>query len=384
MLTERLREAITITTRILDRVEQIDAREAADLVEHFAELERLAVAGRTIAGRCVEKAGLWRERGYRSPAQWMAIQAQSTIGAAIATLETGRNVEQLAATRDAFKSGSLSAHQAREIAAAAVASPETEPSLLETARTDSVAHLREQCRQVIASAARDDDADERIHRSRFLRHWVDADGAVRLDARLTPDAGARLIAVVDSRARVLRDEARRAGAPERREAYAADALISLSATSGGAPRAVVNVHVDHAAWERGRTEPGESCRIAGLGPISVATARRLATEGIVKAVLDDGADVKAVVHFGRSIPARVRTALEARDETCVVPGCEQRESLEIDHLVPFAEGGATSVDNLARLCRYHHAMKTHRGWRLEGRPGAWRWSRPDRAPPKSA
>ncbi|MGH2785116.1 MAG: DUF222 domain-containing protein [Actinomycetota bacterium] len=388
MLNEQLCEAISLARSVVEHLDSVVPREAADLVESFAELERIANAGRTLGGRVVERAQLWRDQGYRSPAQWMAVRAQSTLGAAIATLETGRKLEELPVTRAAFTAGSLSAHQAREIAEAASVEPAAESRLLEAARVETVARLREECRQVIASADRDPDADERLHRSRYLRHWTEADGAVRLDARLTPDAGARIIATVDARARVMRDQARRAGSPERREAYAADALVSLSDTSTPGPRAVVHVHVDAAAWERGRTAGDESCRISGLGRIAVSAARRLAADGIVKAVLDESADVRAVAHFGRTVPAKVRTALEARDEQCVVPGCEQREYLEVDHVVPFAEGGPTNLENLARLCRYHHAQKTHRGWLLAGRPGAWRWLRPERgvgrSPPRSA
>jgi 5-methylcytosine-specific restriction endonuclease McrA len=85
--------------------------------------------------------------------------------------------------------------------------------------------------------------------------------------------------------------------------------------------------------------------------------------------------VTRVAHAGRTIPAHLRSALEARDPTCVVPGCEVRSGLEIDHIVPVSRGGWTRMDNLARLCRYHHGEKTHRGWRLEGGPGNWVWTR---------
>jgi hypothetical protein len=39
----------------------------------------------------------------------------------------------------------------------------------------------------------------------------------------------------------------------------------------------------------------------------------------------------------------------------------------------------TKLDALARLCRFHHAQKTHEGYRLEGGPGHWRWLKPDGA-----
>ncbi|MGH9001365.1 MAG: DUF222 domain-containing protein [Acidimicrobiia bacterium] len=50
------------------------------------------------------------------------------------------------------------------------------------------------------------------------------------------------------------------------------------------------------------------------------------------------------------LDARLRTALEARDPTCVVPGCDVRQGLEIDHVVPITDGGNPCLANLARLC----------------------------------
>jgi len=57
------------------------------------------------------------------------------------------------------------------------------------------------------------------------------------------------------------------------------------------------------------------------------------------------------------------------------------DPLEIDHRTDFAKGGPTSLDNLARLCPFHHDLKTHKHWKLEGGPGNWRFERPD--PPGS-
>ena len=38
--------------------------------------------------------------------------------------------------------------------------------------------------------------------------------------------------------------------------------------------------------------------------------------------------------------------------------------LEIDHVDPWALGGATELDNLALLCTHHHRLKTYEGWVL--------------------
>jgi 5-methylcytosine-specific restriction endonuclease McrA len=52
------------------------------------------------------------------------------------------------------------------------------------------------------------------------------------------------------------------------------------------------------------------------------------------------------------------------------------DHVEIDHIVPFAEGGPTALDNLARLCRWHHYLKTHRGYGLTRIDDHWHWIPP--------
>jgi hypothetical protein len=362
-------------------VAALSGSDAVELVEMFSEAERLAAAGKTIAAGRVASSGAWQGTGYRTPAQWIASRTQSTVGSAITTLETARNLDSLPSTRESFVSGRLSEKQAAEISAASVIDPAAEELLLTTAAETTVAQLKEECRQVRMAAVSDEDAVERIRLGRYVRSWVDRDGAVRLDARLAPDDGAVLMGTVGESAATLQEQARRSGRQERAEAYAADALVGLASREGMAPRAVVHVDVDASAFVRGRTIAGERCRIAGIGAVPVTVARRMASAGIVKVIERDGVDVRRVVHRGRTIPAHLRTALEARDEICVVPGCDVRSNLEIDHLLPYAEGGPTQLANLARLCRYHHAQKTHHGWRLGGKPGEWTWTRGGRAPP---
>jgi hypothetical protein len=142
---------------------------------------------------------------------------------------------------------------------------------------------------------------------------------------------------------------------------------------------MVHVRVDHQALMRGRLKRGEICEIPGIGPIPVEVARRLAVDSILSILVTDGVDVTAVAHAGRTIPAPVRRALIERDPVCVVPGCGLSEGLEIDHVEPFGQGGETSLANLARLCHWHHYLKTHQRHRLERTEGGWRWIVPDEA-----
>lgn len=301
------------------------------------------------------------------------------VKAAVDVLQTGRRLEALPATRRSFAAGELSLQQAAEITAAAEANPRTEQALLQAAQTESVKALRQHCRSIIAASVRDqDDADKRLYERRYLRSWTDADGSIRLDARLAPDAGARLLAPIEARASELFAQDRRAGSRERREAYAVDALVSLVAGGGGGTSAVVHVHVDYQAYLRGRLAEGEHCEIPGIGPIPVAAARRLAEDAVIKAVLDDGADVRAIATVGRPIPAPVKAAVTARDKTCAWPGCDEHRGLELHHLVPIYQGGLSTVDNVCRSCNWHHKLITHHGWRLKGPPGKWRIIPPGR------
>lgn len=376
---EDLLEAFRAAVSALDPL-RLSGSEAAGLVGLFADVERLGAAGRTLAAGRVAETGEWRGSAHRTPAHWIASRTQGTIGQAVTTLHTAHQLNRLPATREAFASGRLSEVQAAEISAAAAADPGSEAPLLALAGHETVATLRERCRQVSAAAAGDEDAAERIRRGRYLRRWIDRDGAVRLDARLAPDDGARLLVTVEAAAAHLQRQAKRSGQREPAEAYAADALVALADGDGRAAKAVVHVQVDAAALSRGRVAAGETCRIPGVGPVPVAVARRFASDGVVKVIERKGVDVRRVAHLGRTIPAHLRTALEARDQTCVVPGCDIRIGLEIDHIVPYAEGGVTRLDNLARLCRHHHAAKTHHGWVLGGSPGDWRWRRRGRPP----
>jgi hypothetical protein len=50
------------------------------------------------------------------------------------------------------------------------------------------------------------------------------------------------------------------------------------------------------------------------------------------------------------------------------------KGLEIDHYqIGFAQDGPTELWNLARLCRWHHHLKTYCGYEITGEPGAWEW-----------
>ena len=343
--------------------------QAVTLLEWFAEVERLAAAGRAmVASRAVET-NQWRSAGDRSPEHWLARTSGTTVGAARDALDTARRLASLPRTDEAVRSGKLSPAQAAAIADAATADPEAEESLLQTASSGrSLAELRNRAEEVKAnarSAEAEQEREERIRRSRSLRKSVAPDGAHELHARGTAADIAvfwsRLQPFVDAEFRKARDEERR----ESPDAYAFDALLAMSASGGSAkPNAKVIVRVDLAAVRRGTTVPGEVCDIPGFGPIPVSEALKLMNGAFLSAVLTKGQDVHTVVHFGRQFTEFQKTALEWRDPECCVNGCRATARLERDHRDDWALTHRTWVQSADRLCHHHHLLKTV-GWRLE-------------------
>ena len=265
------------------------------------------------------------------------------------------------------------------IASAAGGDPSTEAELLEAAATRSLKGLKETALQVRAGAR--SGAEERsrynaIRASRRVRHWTDPDGAFRLDARLTPDAGGRLLSVLRPEADARFHRARQDQTPEPPAAYLADALVALACGEPMASARRESTRMLRAP--RGHAEPGETCVIPGVGPVPVAVVRRQLSDATVKLLVVDGVDVVSVCHAGRTVPAHLQSALEERDPTCVVPECDVAQGLQNHHWdVDYVVCKTTSLDNVARVCRWHHDLISYEGYVLTGGPGAWEM----RAPP---
>ncbi|WP_156411372.1 HNH endonuclease signature motif containing protein [Nocardioides sp. Soil805] len=80
---------------------------------------------------------------------------------------------------------------------------------------------------------------------------------------------------------------------------------------------------------------------------------------------------------------KIREHVIVRDGTCVFPWCGRNaRHCDLDHIVAYDhkhpdQGGSTSTDNLAALCRRHHRLKTHGRWRYEMTdPGVFTWTSP--------
>ena len=79
----------------------------------------------------------------------------------------------------------------------------------------------------------------------------------------------------------------------------------------------------------------------------------------------------------RTIPPALRRALQHRDRGCRFPGCHVRVG-QGHHVRHWAQGGPTTLSNLALLCRRHHRAVHEEGYQLERMPdGALQFRRPN-------
>ena len=121
-------------------------------------------------------------------------------------------------------------------------------------------------------------------------------------------------------------------------------------------------------------------QLAGYGPIPASIARTLSADGKWRRFITDPVTGN-LLDYGRETyipPQPLVDFLTARDRICRFPGCSQPARItDIDHAVPWEEGGHTSPGNLGLLCRRHHRMKTHNGWNLiSHEDGSCTWTSP--------
>ena len=82
---------------------------------------------------------------------------------------------------------------------------------------------------------------------------------------------------------------------------------------------------------------------------------------------------RAQTKHGRVVPAAVRREVWARDKgSCAFVGgegrCGEAGFLEFHHVVPFAEGGAATVDNIQLRCRAHNAYEAEQWFSVSREP----------------
>jgi Domain of unknown function (DUF222) len=246
-------DVVAVRDRLADLVDRVEpdlltASAARDLWRVLDGAERLCAAGKTLLASRIA-ATHQASNGTRSAAEELARSAGGSTGQAKDSIETSKRLPKQPAVEAALRRGELSTQQATAISSATEADPSQADRLVQAAGELSLPELREECARVRAAADPDPETtNRRLHGKRCLRRYTDAEGFWNLHAKGTPQAGSAINAVLDTLTEQLFQQARRDGRREPYEAYAFDALLTMS---------------DHAAANMGgvggraSTEPGD-------------------------------------------------------------------------------------------------------------------------------
>ena len=144
----------------------------------------------------------------------------------------------------------------------------------------------------------------------------------------------------------------------------ADALVAVArgylSGTGGEKRAKsdnyqVVVHVDATALQ----DKG------GKSDLPVESVRRIACDADLVAVTRDAKG--NLLNLGRKhrvVSPQLKRALLARDKCCTYPSCSHEQFLEAHHVMHWADGGETSLDNTRLICNRHHRLLHEGGFTI--------------------
>ncbi|MGW9564559.1 DUF222 domain-containing protein [Prescottella equi] len=362
---------------ICHAIEQLEALRAATV----AEIDERAVSFDTL--------------GFRSVKQWLAANTLLEVPAAARILALGRMLSRQPEIADAFNAGDISAEHAALIGKFCETPPRGMPN-----------EALGSCRKVLLDAASGPAATtttvrtcisrlERIFESDELPPSEDTErnefhasktlnGRVAVKGDLDAVTGEMLLTALSALTKPRKpvDDPAEKRTPARQRADAFSEILRRYLDSGEAPveggeRPHLSLHVN--ASDLARSEAahewvnpdGDSDlfgdkdigRLPHTGPLSIATARRLACDcHLTPIVMDDGVPLN-LGRTSRTVSKKQRRALIARDHGCAFPGCGTPPAhCEGHHVKHWADGGPTDLDNLVLLCRYHHQLLHHSHW----------------------
>ncbi len=264
-----------------------------------------------------------------------------------------------------------------------VATPENEDYLMRIADHGTAEHVERLVRNYRLVKRNEALAQENNrHEMRELMLYSVDGGQFVLHGQLTAEQGAVvkkvLDAIMDEDFEQQKDVPAETPADEKNPkprgiaSRRADALVRIAESylanstkdSNGGDRYLVHVHTDMDTLKADGT--GAEAEIEECGHVPAETARRLSCDAGVVHWLERGdGEPLSVGRKTRSIPPAIRRALKRRDGGCRFPGCTCTRFVDAHHITHWADGGETSMDNLALLCRHHHRLVHEGGFRVK-------------------
>ena len=357
----------------------------AALEEDFARLQRAAErleVQRLRRLAMIDRRQPYLRDGCLSTSSWFARTHRVAHSTASGDVRMARALEAMPDTIDALTSGAISESAARLLVFAREADPkafaESESVLVDAATSHEVRDLGRvvaHWRNAAESKHVVTEGEEALRRRRNLHASRTVFGMVRIDGDLDPELGETVLTAlqsqVDADLRTRDPDDRRSPAQRR-----ADALGEIcrqwldssdrSEVGGELPHMTVTMSLE------ALKEASEACEFDHVGPVHAEIGRRLACDAtICRVVVGSRSEPLDVGRLTSVVPAPMRRALRLRDRHCRFPGCDRPPPwCDAHHVVHWADGGRTALENLVLLCRRHHGL-VHGGFQVEmvaGRP----------------
>ncbi|MCA1005210.1 HNH endonuclease [Rhodococcus hoagii] len=372
------------------------------------EIERLEALRVAMVAEVDERAVSLDTLGFRSVKFWLAANSLLEVSVAAKILALGKMLGRQSEIADAFNAGDISAEHAALIGKFCETPPRGMPNdaldacrkvLLDsatgpTATTTTVRTCISRLERIFESdelPPSEDVERNEFHASKTLN------GRVAVKGDLDAVTGEMLLTALSAltKPRNPMDDPAGARTPARQRADAFAEILRRYLDSGDAPieggeRPHLSLHVNAADLARSETahehawtgfggdldDDPESdrdlfgdkdiARMPHMGPLSIATARRLACDcHLTPVVMSDGVPID-LGRTSRTVSKKQRRALIARDHGCAFPGCGAPPAhCEGHHVTHWADGGPTDLDNLVLLCRYHHQLLHHSHWEVK-------------------
>src|SRR3954451_10935129 len=378
-MLERLDEAIDALNAV--DLDGLDDASLDDLVVGLRErCSRLAAAEARLLARWDARM-VWADDGSKAAGARLARDTESCKRTAYGLLRRARRLTSMPVVSEAFSAGALNADVVDLLVRV------TLPRRRELFARDEQMLVWECRAQLDESAVRqvldkwaqaadnqlgynpvERDRDGRFFRAvRTLQGTIDLSGSLdRVEGTIFTDEHARIehdlfhADWAEARAEFGEDcgADKLARTPTQRRA---DALVEMARRSAACPvgarrtRPLVSILVGYETFK------GFLCELADGTPLSRDHLLPLLAEAdIERIVFDSPSRVIEVGKRERFFTGALRHAIEIRDRHCQFPGCDvPAEHCQIDHKIPYSDGGETAEENGRAYCGVHNRRRTH-------------------------
>lgn len=334
---------------------QVEVLDALVVGEQAFRLEVLTEVTR------LDSAEMWKLDGATSMADWLAGRYTTSITTAREWVKVGRALTVQPHIREVYANGRLSWDQLRTLLG--FTTIENEAEWAQQAPTMTVAQIRAAGKTVKVVEVVE------AHEQRSVSWWFQDDRPrFHMTVDMADIEGATLATWLTRRANQY-DPDPQSGVYETFEARCADALYELASQALGADRdhdrATLLIHTDLTTL-LDRTGTATTTN----GPaLAHDTLRRLACDARLQlAITDPTNSVIGVGRTTRTIPPWLARLVRARDQGCRFPSCRRTRWTQIHHIVHWADGGPTNLNNLITLCGFHHRLIHEHKWTITGDP----------------